>query len=208
MLPIIMKRKNSNMPKELNEMTIEELWELFPIILTKPNRNWSKQFSLEKELLKTKLASFKIKLISHVGSTAIPNIWAKPIVDILIEIDQEEDMNSVAQAIISSGYIKMSESPNRISFNKGYTKFGFAEQVFHLHLRYSDDNDELYFRDYLIAHPDVAKQYEQFKLSLWHEYEHDRDGYTKAKTDFIQNILKWLKCRKYMRVYEARDEFK
>lgn len=40
------------MPKELNEMTIEELWELFPIILTKPNRNWSKQFSLEKELLK------------------------------------------------------------------------------------------------------------------------------------------------------------
>lgn len=200
MLPIIMKRKNSNMPKELNEMTIEELWELFPIILTKPNRNWSKQFSLEKELLKTKLASFKIKLISHVGSTAISNIWAKPIVDILIEIDQEEDMNSVAQAIIDSGYIKMSQSAERMSFNKGYTKFGFGEQVFHLHLRYSDDNDELYFRDYLIAHPDVAKQYEQFKLSLWHEYEHDRDGYTKAKTDFIQ---KYTKMAKMQEIHES-----
>ena len=50
------------------------------------------------------------------------------------------------------------------------------------------DNDELYFRDYLNEHPKVAKDYESLKLELWNKYEHDRDAYTDAKTDFI---CKW-----------------
>ena len=68
-----------------------------------------------------------------------------------------------------------------MSFNKGYTEEGFAEKVFHLHLRYFGDNDELYFRDYLNERPDIAEKYEQLKLSLWKKYEHDRDGYTEAR---------------------------
>ena len=52
-------------------------------------------------------------------------------------------------------------------------------------LRYAGDNDELYFRDYLNAHPDVAKAYELLKLRLWKQYEHNRDAYTTAKTAFI-----------------------
>ena len=51
---------------------------------------------------------------------------------------------------IKNGYICMSQSENRLSFNKGYTENGFAERTFHLHLRYAGDNNELYFRDYLI----------------------------------------------------------
>ena len=78
----------------------------------------------------------------------------------------------------------MSQSDNRISFNKGYTENGFAEKVFHLHLRFAGDHDELYFRDYLLAHPETAKEYEAMKLKLWKEYEHDRDGYTNAKEEF------------------------
>ena len=50
------------------------------------------------------------------------------------------------------------------------------------------DNDELYFRDYLNDHPDVAKEYETLKLRLWKQLEHNRDAYTDAKTDFIS---KW-----------------
>lgn len=80
----------------------------------------------------------------------------------------------------------MSQSENGLSFNKGYTENGFAERVFHLHLRYSGDNDELYFRDYLIEYPKVAKEYEELKLMLWKEYEHNRDGYTNAKTTFVK----------------------
>ncbi len=57
--------------------------------------------------------------------------------------------------------------------------------MFHLHLRYVGDNDELYFRDYLNDNPLLAKQYEELKLSLWKKFEHDRDGYTLAKACFV-----------------------
>lgn len=57
-----------------------------------------------------------------------------------------------------------------------------------MHLKHCGDNDELYFRDYLIEHPDIAREYEKLKLNLWKEYEHNRDGYTNAKTEFIKNI--------------------
>ncbi|MBR5266614.1 MAG: GrpB family protein, partial [Lachnospiraceae bacterium] len=80
----------------------------------------------------------------------------------------------------------MSQSENGLSFNKGYTENGFAERVFHLHLRYAGDNNELYFRDYLIEYPEAAKEYEELKLRLWKEYEHDRDGYTNAKAELVK----------------------
>ena len=66
-------------------------------------------------------------------------------------------------------------------FNKGYTDKGFAEKVFHLHLRYFGDNDELYFRDYMNSYPIFAHKYEILKCSLWKKYQHNRDAYTEAK---------------------------
>lgn len=93
----------------------------------------------------------------------------------------------------------MSTEENRVSFNRGYTKDGFADKVFHVHLRYVGDNDELYFRDYLNDNPQTAKEYEAMKLQLWKQYEHDRDGYTNAKTDFIK---KWTKEAK--KIYAGR----
>ena len=80
----------------------------------------------------------------------------------------------------------MADSGIRVDFNKGYSPEGFAQQVFHLHLRQMGDNGELYFRDYLNVHPQAAKEYESLKLGLWKKYEHDRDGYTKEKTGFVQ----------------------
>ena len=84
--------------------------------------------------------------------------------------------------------IDASSKDKRISFNKGYTDNGFADKVYHIHLRYLGDNDELYFRDYMNEYPQIAKQYESLKLKLWKKYEYDRDAYTNAKTDFI---IKW-----------------
>ncbi|MDE5867334.1 MAG: GrpB family protein, partial [Anaeroplasmataceae bacterium] len=72
------------------------------------------------------------------------------------------------------------------SLNKGYTENGFADKVFHLHLRLPNDQDELYFRDYLNAHKEVAKEYEELKIELWKKYEHNRDAYTNAKTEFVK----------------------
>lgn len=99
------------------------------------------------------------------------------------------------ELLLRNGYTCMSEERNRRSFNRGYTSEGFAERVFHLHLRYEGDNDELYFRDYLNDHPDPAKRYEALKLSLWKKFEHDRDGYTRAKTDFVTEQTKNAKAQ-------------
>ena len=141
----------------------------------------------------------------HIGSTSIEGIWAKPIIDILLEIPRGEDMGSIKRELLDHGYLLMSESEGRMSFNKGYTLQGFAERVFHLHLRYYGDNDELYFRDYLKAHPDVAKDYEKLKLTLWKKYEYNRDAYTEAKTDFIR--LYTQKAKKlYKRRYDDKIE--
>ena len=132
--------------------------------------------------------------ISHIGSTAIPSIWAKPIVDILVEVPKESMLVDYKDLIVSNGYLCMSQSENGLSFNKGYTENGFAERVFHLHLRYAGDNNELYFRDYLIEHPDVAKEYEELKLRLWKKYEHNRDAYTNAKTEFVKKYTEKAKA--------------
>lgn len=93
----------------------------------------------------------------------------------------------------------MSSEAGRISFNRGYTKDGFADKVFHIHLRYAGDHDELYFRDYLNEYPQVAKEYEALKLQLWKQFEQNRDAYTGAKTEFVQ---KWTSEAK--KVYAGR----
>ncbi|MFC1995437.1 GrpB family protein, partial [Chloroflexota bacterium] len=126
-------------------------------------------------------------------STAIPNLIAKPTIDILLEIEDDTDLERLILNMQSVGYI-YSEQPNNpaphMMFMKGYTPQGFKGQIFHVHVRYSDDWDELYFRDYLLAHPEIADEYGNLKLELKKKYEHDRDGYTYAKTAFIERITK------------------
>ena len=174
-------------------MTLEELWALFPIFLTGHKPEWSQWYSEQEELLFSILPEQEISAISHIGSTAIPSIWAKPIIDILVEIHAGYSLEKLCSVLTANGWILMSHSPNRLSFNRGYTENGFAEKVYHLHLRFSGDNDELYFRDYLIDHPEAAKDYEQLKLLLWKKYEHDRDGYTQAKSSFIRQYTRLAK---------------
>lgn len=176
------------MEKTLPEMTLKELWKLFPIFLVPHNEQWTEYYGEMKKFLCDILSGDSIWRISHIGSTAIHGIWAKNIIDILLEIAPDENIEEVAGTIESHGFLRMSSAKNRISLNYGYTEHGFAEKVYHLHLRQAGDNDELYFRDYLNEHPEIAKKYEQLKLDLWRQYEHDRDGYTEAKSDFVK---KW-----------------
>lgn len=174
------------MSKKISEMSLEELWQLFPIFLTEPDARWAVWYAEEEKGLKKWLSPELTVRISHIGSTAISGIWAKPVIDILVEVPADKDLHTIASVLEQAGYRCMNESDRRISFNKGYTENGFAEKVFHLHLRRSGDHDELYFRDYLNSEPAAAKEYEQLKLSLWKQYEHDRDGYTEAKTELVE----------------------
>lgn len=172
------------MKKKLSEMSLEELWQLFPVFLTEHQDCWKEWYREEATFLINVLP--KVGRISHIGSTAVPFIWAKPIIDILVEVPKGSNLLGYKDAIINNGYICMSQAEGRISFNKGYTEDGFAERVFHLHLRYAGDNNELYFRDFLVEHPEEARVYEKLKLRLWKEYEHDRDGYTNAKAELVK----------------------
>jgi len=192
------------MSPSLEEMSLEELWQLFPIFLREHQDEWKDWYEEERLRLLIFLPAKQLVRISHIGSTSVETIWAKPIVDILLEIPKETDMAVTRDLLLQNGYLLMSESQGRMSFNKGYTPSGFAERVFHLHLRYEGDHDELYFRDYLQEHPAVAEDYEKLKLSLWKQYEHNRDAYTEAKTDFIKNYTEEAK-KLYGRRYERED---
>lgn len=191
--------------KKLSEMTLQELWQLFPIYLTEPSEDWAMCYAREARALREALAFLPRSRISHIGSTAIRGIWAKPIVDILVEVPPELDLETLTWVFAELGYTRMSASPGRISWNKGYTESGFAKEVFHLHLRAWGDCAELYFRDYLNAHESVAKAYEALKLSLWKRYEHDRDGYTAAKGDFIRKYTQKA-CELYAGRYAQEKE--
>lgn len=181
------------MNKPLNKMTNEELWELFPIILSEHNPIWLKRYLKEKTVLEQAVGIQNIIRINHVGSTVIPNLIAKPTIDILLEIKDDTDIERFISNVQLVGYT-YSEQPNNpaphMMFMKGYTPQGFKGQAFHVHVRYNGDWDELYFRDYLLTHPEIAEEYGQLKLGLMKKYEHDRDAYTDAKTDFIQTITK------------------
>lgn len=170
-----------------------ELWELFPIVLSPYNPQWPEWAKEEINALSGLLSAYT-PIISHIGSTAIPNIQAKPIIDILVEISPDIDWQLIKSEMESAGYICMSVTDTRMSFNKGYTPRGYAEKVFHIHIHAIADNDEIYFRDYLLTHPDVAREYETLKLGLLPKYRNNRDGYTEAKTDFVKRITDLAKA--------------
>jgi GrpB-like predicted nucleotidyltransferase (UPF0157 family) len=175
------------MSKPLSEMSLEELWQLFPIQLVEHQPCWENWYQIEKGHLMPSLPA--TAKIHHIGSTSINGIWAKPIIDILVEANPNTH-EAIKHQLLQNGYLCMAQTETRIDFNKGYTPDGFAEKVFHLHLRKFGDNDELYFRDYLKEHPEAAKAYEKLKLSLWKPFEHDRDGYTEHKTAFVNEYTK------------------
>lgn len=179
--------------KRLQELTLTELWELFPIVLSPYNPQWPEWAKEEIDTLSGLLSAYT-PIISHIGSTAIPNIQAKPIIDILVEISPDIDWQLIKNEMELAGYICMSVTDTRMTFNKGYTPRGYAEKVFHIHIHVIADNDEIYFRDYLLTHTDVAREYETLKLGLLPKYRNNRDGYTEAKTDFVKRITDLAKA--------------
>ena len=174
------------MIKELSELSLQELWQLFPIFLVEHKTEWDEWYSSESAEIISLIPKDIAVRISHIGSTVIPDIWSKNIVDILLEVRTPSDLYIVKDILICHGWLCMSEDTDRISMNKGYTPSGFAEKVFHLHIHLAGDIDELYFRDYLRENPLIAKEYETLKLSLMVKFEHNRDGYTESKSDFIR----------------------
>ena len=89
------------MQKELSEMSLEELWQLFPIQLSEPQPHWINWYEEEAHYLKKLLSLSEELRISHIGSTAISGIWAKPIIDLLIEVADDVALVQVEKTLIA-----------------------------------------------------------------------------------------------------------
>lgn len=177
----------------MKKLTNEELWELFPVILAAHEPVWEERFNSERALIEACVGKETIVRFSHIGSTAVPGLLAKPTIDMLMEIADDTALDGLKAATCGSGYIFTPQPDNpapHMMFLKGYTPQGFCGQAYHLHVRYAGDWDELYFRDWLRRRPDVAAEYGALKARLRKRFEHDRDGYTKEKTAFIRAATK------------------
>ena len=116
------------MGKKLSEMSLEELWLLFSIFLEEHKDCWKEWCREEEYLLKNAFSSDE--RISHIGSTAIPSIWSKPVVDILLEIPKGRSLLNYKADIINCGYICMSQSEYGMSLIKDIRRVALPNEFF------------------------------------------------------------------------------
>jgi GrpB-like predicted nucleotidyltransferase (UPF0157 family) len=159
--------------------------------------DWVICFNQEAKFLKDKFPQI-IKRVEHFGSTAVPDLSAKPIVDMLIEVVSFEDVKKmIVPALTVLGYDyfwrpEIDKPPYYSWFIKRDKK---GKRTHHLHMVKKDSNlwDRLYFRDYLREHPETAGEYQNLKTHLASKFYNDREKYTKAKTEFIISVTEKAK---------------
>jgi GrpB-like predicted nucleotidyltransferase (UPF0157 family) len=168
---------------------------------------WPELFRREKEHLLSCLPGELIRRIEHFGSTAIPGIAAKPVVDVLIEVsDLDATKARIAPILESQGYDyfwRPTSGDDTPPFYAWFIKRDPVTRVrtHHIHMverQFQNHWDRLLFRDYLIEHPPVAAEYEELKLRLAGAYPNDRVAYTAEKTAFVLRVTEEAK-----RFYDA-----
>ncbi len=157
---------------------------------------WAELFRSEEQHLRTCLPRELIGRIEHFGSTAVPGLAAKPIIDMLIEVsDLEATKRLVVPVLEGQGYeyfwrpTNEADEPYYAWFIKRDARTG--SRTHHLHFvegTFREHWDRLLFRDYLILHPNRAKEYGELKLLLATTTRHDRVAYGKQKASFIREV--------------------
>ncbi len=179
------------MDKELEKMEQSQLDLLFPVKISVYDEKWPELYLSEKSLIEKALGDEVLFRIRHFGSTSVPGLCAKPTIDILAEVNNTVGLEYIIKAFREIGYNYAFQPRNpapHMMFMKGYTLKGFSGQAYHVHVRYPGDWDEIYFRDYLISHPEVAHEYETLKRELSEKYANDREAYTAGKSGFVRDI--------------------
>ena len=155
---------------------------------------WPLLFEEEAHRLREVLDPSLIVGLAHFGSTAIPGLSAKPIIDILIAVRSL----AVAQATFVDAlrkldYVYWADNPkkDRMFFVKGMPPFG-TRRSHHVHVTEPDGEmwQRLAFRDYLRAHPEEAQTYERLKRRLAAEHRADREAYTDAKSVYVDSVMR------------------
>lgn len=172
------------------------------IAITPYDPRWPESFRQEREHLQSCLPNDLVQRIEHFGSTAVPGLAAKPIVDILVEVtDLQATKDRIVPVLESQGYEYFwrpmfgdDGPPFYAWFIKREPRTG--ARTHHIHMvegHFAEHWDRLFFRDYLIEKPEVAKQYEALKVQLATASPQDRVAYTRGKTEFVVKVTEQAK---------------
>ena len=160
-----------------------------PVVVAPYDPGWPGSFERERAALEEAIGPWAVGGIHHVGSTAVPGLDAKPIVDILVGVEDLESSRACFEPLAALDYL---HSPYLSETMHWFCKPHPSHRTHHLHLiptstrRYAD---ELAFRDLLRTDPGTAGEYAALKHELAARFGSDRDGYTDAKADFIRRVL-------------------
>lgn len=160
-----------------------------PIRISGYDPEWPARFEEERAALAAAIGGWIVGGIHHVGSTAVPGLAAKPIIDILAGVRDLEESRACFEPLARLGYVY---APYLADEMHWFCKPHPSRRTHHLHLvpvgsrRYVD---ELAFRDRLRADPAVAEEYAALKRALAERFASDREAYTDAKSDFIRQVL-------------------
>lgn len=162
-----------------------------PVILEPHTPAWAERFSQEHDTLATIFAGTEHR-IEHVGSTAVEGLTAKPIIDILLGVDELPVVESRIARLAASGYDYVARHEAVLPQRRYFRKKRNGRRLAHLHcvrLNSSFFRDHLRFRDTLRSDPKVAREYCELKRRLAGRWRHDRRAYTDGKSEFIRGIL-------------------
>jgi GrpB-like predicted nucleotidyltransferase (UPF0157 family) len=163
---------------------------------------WPRLFQQEKDHLLSCFPGDLIRRVEHFGSTAVPGLAAKPVVDVLVEVaDLEVTQREIVPVLESQGYDyfwRSKSDDNSPPFYAWFIKRNptTGGRTHHIHMvekSFVEHWECLLFRDYLIEHRDVAAEYQALKLQLAAEYPNDREAYTRGKTEFVLCVTKAAK---------------
>lgn len=164
---------------------------------------WPELFQREASHLRSCIPANLIRRVEHFGSTAVPGLAAKPVIDLLVEVRSlraaREEISPVLRAQGYEYFWRPSfgdDVPPWYAFFIRRNERGLRTHHIHMVTRraaFQEHWDRLLFRDYLIAHPLAAREYEELKIRLAAAYPDDRVGYTEGKTAFINRITERAK---------------
>lgn len=156
------------------------------------NPDWPNMFEREAEAIRKVLLLDLIVEIEHIGSTAVPGLAAKPVIDIMIGVRCLSDGQSTIEPLEDLRYVYWRDNPNpeRMFFVKGMPPYG-EKRTHHVHVVKFDGEfwQRRLFRDYLRIHPEEALRYEILKRDLATLFRNDREAYTQGKGDYVREVM-------------------
>jgi GrpB-like predicted nucleotidyltransferase (UPF0157 family) len=161
------------------------------VVVVPYDPEWSRRFEAERELLESVLAQWLDGGVHHVGSTAIPGISAKPLIDMIAGVRDFEEARAAFEPLRAVSYL---HTPHRPGIAHHFSKPSplLPETEYGLHLTEPGSDlwrERLAFRDALRNDPALATEYEALKVRLAGEHRHDLRAYTAGKRDFVTRVL-------------------